>query len=170
MSRSVVSRRSALLTAFAGAAAVPIPGALALTAASIAPAAALPRLTTTAGLDIRALSGQWHRAVKHEMNIEVWPGEPGHEAYQAAVAISEDLSDRIEALAHARLAAPVRSFDDLVALAEIALYYRPHHRAHFMPQPDVDDLALSRIANTLLVLAGRLPSLPVHDFRESDDE
>jgi hypothetical protein len=54
------------------------------------------------------------------MTIECRPGERGYPAYQRAVRASEAIEGRLERLGDRILARPVKGWDDVVVLAELA--------------------------------------------------
>ena len=54
------------------------------------------------------------------MAIECRPGERGYAAYQRAVRVSEAVEKELERLSDTVLARPVRSWDDVLPLAELA--------------------------------------------------
>jgi hypothetical protein len=101
-------------------------GGLAAAGALSAAAKALP---ATAGLSadhqaliakIRALHKNWYDLVDYEMSIEIEKGEPGHAAYEAAIAASETAQADREHLCYEILSQPVRSWDDVAVRAELA--------------------------------------------------
>lgn len=156
-SRSSPSRRAALL----GAASLGLPLASKPTSAT----AAAPLPHTSAGLDIRKVSLQWLAAVKHEMSIEVPKRDPGFPAYRAAQNASAVLQDRLDQLA-AQHAAP-RDWSDLVALAEAARHWNDGFKGP-IPQLSAsrDTATLVHLANAVLLLAGRIPSMPAMPFAD----
>jgi hypothetical protein len=70
--------------------------------------------------DVRRLRAVWLDAVRREMNLETQQGRPGYAAYQRAVRASEAISQRLDQLSDTVLARPVRSWDDVLLLAELA--------------------------------------------------
>ena len=106
MSRSLASRRT-MLTALAGAAAIPL---------AVAPASAAPlanRITPRAQLMLELARQHW-AAVKFELSLD-----DDHPQHSAAVASSEAVYSELEALADDIHENPVRSFADIIERAAV---------------------------------------------------
>ena len=70
--------------------------------------------------DVRRLHAAWLDAVRHEMNRETQPGHRGYAAYQRAVRVSEAVEKELERLSDSVLTRPVRGWDEVLLLAELA--------------------------------------------------
>ena len=114
---SKVNRRL-LLTGAGGIAA----GALSTVARASPATAALSETHQALINEIRRLHAR-HEALTYEMSIEVEKSDPGHAAYEAAIAASEAAGAELDFLCEHILQQPVQCWEDVAVRAELAKAY-----------------------------------------------
>jgi hypothetical protein len=139
------SRRAVIL----GAGGLAAAGALSAATLALPAAADLADNRQAIIAEIRRLHAKHQDLITYEMSIEVREGEPGREAYEAAIAASEAAWNELHGLCDQIRAQPAHSWDDIVIRAELC-------RLHDAECGDLDE-TLSELWVGVLSIAGCMP-------------
>ena len=123
-------------------------------AAGALPAKALPAAEPHALIaEVRRLHARHQALIGHEMSIEAWEeGEPGRQAYEAAIAATKAAHSELYDLCNRILEQPVRTWGDVAVRAEMAKAFADEE---FVENPcDMGEETLAALLEAALIMGG----------------